>query len=362
MDVVYILAKGHNDNIEFRYSLRSLKYIKHDKVFVVGYKPTRLKNVIHIPFDDCWYKYDNVAKKQKMIMNNNDISEEFVYMNDDFYFLMPQEVEYYKIGSLKTQMEYIYERDECTRLRWLPVPQYYTNLKYVLDIFKKWDSFESHTPIRFNRSKMKAMFKEYPDLPPTSIRTAYCLYYKIKWQWLPNMENYKGYKRKLSDCKCYNINKFKVNEWQPLLSTENSMCKEQKFRDYMERKFPNRSIYEKEFLSNKSNTMLFTAKPKYAVSLSKLVQFDSQGNYATDDKKLIDELMKVSSVKLVEDKTIQWWVVKKEPRVEIDKKEIFVPIEDKPLDIKVVREQYKEKMGKKAFGGWSIEQLQEKMK
>ena len=200
---------------------------------------------------------------------------------------------------------------------------------------------------------MKEMFAAHPWLPPTSIRTAYCLYHKIKWKWLPNMENYKGYKRKLSDCKCYSINKFKVNKWQPLLSTENSMCKEQKFRDYMEMKFPNRSRYEKEFLSNKPIIMLFTAKPKYAVSLSRLVQFDSQWQFATDDKRLIDELMKLESVKLVD------WETK--PTAKVEAKPDVV-IEDKPLDIKVVREQYKEKMGKKAFGGWSVEQLLEKMK
>lgn len=352
MDIVYLLRKSDNDNIEFRYSLRSLKYIKHDKVFVVWYKPRRAKNVIHIKCEDNWEKYENVRRKQLMIFNNDDISEDFVYMNDDFYFLEPQEVKYYKIGTHKEQLRYIRDRDEDRRNRGLWVAKYYENLKYVYDVFGKWDSFETHTPIVFNRKKMLKMLDKYPWLPPTSIRTAYCRYMKIKWKLLPNTPNYKQYKNKLRDCKCYNRELFIVNEWQPLLSTENNMSREPVFLSFMKEKFPELSEYETDFLSNKTYTMLFKAKPKYSVSLSRLVQFDSQGNYQTDDQKLIEELLKLDSVRCVDQEQEITTTVPTVPTTD------WTPVE---LDIVKLREQYKEKFNKKCYGGRTAEQIQQKL-
>jgi len=109
MDIVYLVKKTKDDNIELRYSLRSLSNIKHDRVFFVWYKPKWIKNIIHIPYEDRNTKFENVKDKHKII-SELDI-EDFIYMNDDFYFLEKQEVENYIIWTLQEQKKYINRRD-----------------------------------------------------------------------------------------------------------------------------------------------------------------------------------------------------------------------------------------------------------
>ena len=51
-DIYYPVIKSVNDNAELRFSLRSLKNIEHGNVYIVGYKPLWVKNVIHLPYND----------------------------------------------------------------------------------------------------------------------------------------------------------------------------------------------------------------------------------------------------------------------------------------------------------------------
>ena len=85
MDFVYICKDG--DNEELRYSIRSVMASFPDaKVWVVGGKPSWYNgNFIFIQQRSA--KYINAINNLKTICSSEDISEEFVLMNDDFFII-----------------------------------------------------------------------------------------------------------------------------------------------------------------------------------------------------------------------------------------------------------------------------------
>ena len=90
MDIVYILGNGSKfNNEEIRYSLRSLeKFVNFDRVFIVGECPKFLKNVIHIPFGDSKNpRVNHLEKINEIIEKVPDLSENFVLMYDDIFFI-----------------------------------------------------------------------------------------------------------------------------------------------------------------------------------------------------------------------------------------------------------------------------------
>jgi hypothetical protein len=93
MDFVYICKDG--DNEELRYSIRSVMASFPDaKVWVVGGKPSWYSgNFIFIQQRSA--KYINAVNNLKAICSSEEISEEFILMNDDFYIVE-------KINSVET--------------------------------------------------------------------------------------------------------------------------------------------------------------------------------------------------------------------------------------------------------------------
>jgi hypothetical protein len=85
MDFVYICKDG--DNEELRYSVRSVMASFPDaKVWLVGGRPSWYTgNFIFIQQRSA--KYINAVNNLKAICSSEDISEEFVLMNDDFYII-----------------------------------------------------------------------------------------------------------------------------------------------------------------------------------------------------------------------------------------------------------------------------------
>lgn len=88
MDIVY-LVKNSRNNEELIYSLRTIKNIPHDKVFIVGGCPDEVnkKRVIHISVTQTGNKYQNTSRNLELICKDSRLSEEFILMNDDFFIL-----------------------------------------------------------------------------------------------------------------------------------------------------------------------------------------------------------------------------------------------------------------------------------
>lgn len=217
MDVVYPLIKTIDDNIELRFSLRTLP--KHKKLWIIGYKPKWLLNAQIIPFKDEKTKGSNTAEKLWIACNDERISENFIWMNDDIFFLNGW-LDSYKLGKLKDVLENMTIKGN-----------HYYSIKAVYDLFPNWDCFDTHTPIIFNKTKLRELFKKYPLWTRWSKRSLYCLENWIKGKWL-NVPDYKIKENpKIKDCKCYYIDKFKILDWQEYISTSDWMIKYREMRD-----------------------------------------------------------------------------------------------------------------------------------
>ena len=103
MDVVYICRDG--DNEELRYSIRSVvKNLKHDNIWVVGGKPDWY-NGNHIPVKQSWSKYVNARENMRAIADSDEISNDFILMNDDFFILKPtKRIGYHHGGALRDRI------------------------------------------------------------------------------------------------------------------------------------------------------------------------------------------------------------------------------------------------------------------
>lgn len=90
MDIVYLVKNGR-ENEELIYSLRTIKNIPHDKVFIVGGCPDEInkEKVIHVQVLQTGNKYQNTTNNLELICKDPRLSEEFILMNDDFFIINP---------------------------------------------------------------------------------------------------------------------------------------------------------------------------------------------------------------------------------------------------------------------------------
>jgi hypothetical protein len=110
VDIVYPLGSGSkHDNLELRFSLRSIERYLHDyrNIYIIGVKPKWLltgeflsddgtHKVIHIPFTDYKQRSENVFNKLMHISNMPDVTDDFLLMNDDFFFIHARSAADYK--------------------------------------------------------------------------------------------------------------------------------------------------------------------------------------------------------------------------------------------------------------------------
>lgn len=87
-DVVYVLKESEL-NEELRYSLRSVATnYPEARVWLVGYKPTWVTNVEHIPVKQVkGQKHPNSLRNQRAALTSLTISDPFWFWNDDMFLL-----------------------------------------------------------------------------------------------------------------------------------------------------------------------------------------------------------------------------------------------------------------------------------
>lgn len=232
MDVVYPFKSNGVDNKELLYSFRSLKNIPHKDVVIIGEMPEWIIkwNVRFIHHDDHKLsKYLNVIDKYRVICDDESISEEFILMNDDIYILNPiDDIPYYSKGTMEEHLSYIY------RKHWKS--SYYEILKRVSDKYPDGYSYNTHTPIIYNKKKLKKILDMIWD-SKVSIKSMYGNYY-----WLKPVLFRKKYWT--DDCKLYNSNISKeLNiENQDFMSSCDHII--WPVENYLKEKFKDKSIYE----------------------------------------------------------------------------------------------------------------------
>ena len=181
LDVVYVVKEDEN-NEELRYSLRSLVNLPYRKVFIAGYKPSWVKNVEYLPVKQLGGRFDNQSRIIKTACSNNDVFDDFILMNDDF-FIINNISHVPNLRRLKPIEHYI---KQYTELYMKPgFSSFY--LETMKDIavllrrigFRDIDSYELHVPMVINKDKYLALCSMYPETESSHRRTMYGNYYHI---------------------------------------------------------------------------------------------------------------------------------------------------------------------------------------
>lgn len=226
MDIVYPIGKSNNDYRELRYSLRSLKYLNNvGKVWIIGEKPDWIQNVVHIPrTDDMGDKQLNVIEKIKLACQYKKLSDNFILMNDDFFYLEQTEVKNYICGQLKEKIEWYEEK--------YPYSIYTTALKNCRRILKtlglEQKDYEIHYPIVINKEKWRELFHKLKITGSSTHRSLYGNYVNLEAE---KTEDFKQYLH------------FKIPE-REFLSIDPEIENQREYIDYIENKFPKKSEYE----------------------------------------------------------------------------------------------------------------------
>ena len=222
MDVVYVFKNGKRKSIELRYSLMFLANLPHDRVFIVWDLPPFVKDVIHIPFKDWANRIQNVKNKYKLIIENEDISDDFILMHDDVYAIHQiQEIKPHIRCTLQEHLDII---EEKIWMYW-----YYKHIEAVKDRFPKWLSYETHTPAVFNKQKFKYILDKYEWLWAT--KSLYYNHYWIEWIRLPEDRQ---------DCKIYNQQDISKQMLKlPYISSDDAIVWNDKFWELLDIKLMN---------------------------------------------------------------------------------------------------------------------------
>lgn len=226
MDIVYPIGKSNNDHRELRYSLRSLSLLKNvGNVWIIGEKPKWIKNVTHIPrSDDMGDKQLNVIEKIRLACQYKKLSDNFILMNDDFFYLEETEVKNYICGNLKEKVE-----DYKEKYPYSIYTQALNNCRRILKMFELPEKdYEIHYPITINKTKFKEIFNKLKLTGTSTHRSIYGNYVKLEAE---KTEDFKQYKT------------FIVPE-REFLSIDDQIAEQEEFLNYIESKFPKKSEYE----------------------------------------------------------------------------------------------------------------------
>jgi hypothetical protein len=155
MDFVYICKDGNNE--ELRYSIRSVvKSFPDSNIWVVGGKPTWYAgNYINIK--QVLTKYRNAIQNLNAICNSNEISEEFILMNDDFYIVKNiNTIETYHGGLLLDKIN-LYQKINSNSNYTRKLAATYKKIK-SLNIESPLD-YELHIPMIMEKKKLKQILQ-----------------------------------------------------------------------------------------------------------------------------------------------------------------------------------------------------------
>jgi len=231
MDIVYPYRKDRRDDL--KYSLRSLENIEHDSVFIVGDYEDYFCNIIYIRAEDNYKRNtSNIVSKLLKVCEIERLSDDFILMNDDFFFLEEQEIVNYNMGTLK---EHGKMRDyDCYRKTLIKTEKL---LRRKLGI-RTPISYEPHYPIIINKKEFKRIFNsvnwENENIVWRSVYGNLTKMKSIKAEPIsPN---------KIKDFKFYSKKEFDVIKKNKFISSSNSAQEE--FTKFIKKKFKDKSIYE----------------------------------------------------------------------------------------------------------------------
>lgn len=164
LDIVYVLGTGSKfDNFELKISLRSIeKYGKgYSRIFIIGEKPEWINydKVTHIPAKDISnIPAINSTHKLLIACNSDEISENFILFNDDFF--LTKKTNFSKLKN--------YTRPQKLRQSFPPEKRFafYNRIIARTDKVLKDNGFDTnhfgiHLPITINSKKFIDMYNKF---------------------------------------------------------------------------------------------------------------------------------------------------------------------------------------------------------
>lgn len=244
MDLVILYKKSPSTcEDEIRFTIRSMeKNVQFDQLIVIGDRPSFLNaKAIYINLTlendgikrDCLFKHIDMLAKAKAIIADDRISDNFIWSNDDFIILQPQDrIPYYYNRTLE-------EWHDAKNNNWEMAGGFKSNtwikyIKEVYDAFPEGNWYEVHYPIVFNKKKLDNVIRKYKLEHLGVIRSFYCNNYKtIKGEQIER------------DYKIYSVDDYKRYKNAPFISTTNAMGRFEPLIQFLAAKFPQKSSYEK---------------------------------------------------------------------------------------------------------------------
>jgi hypothetical protein len=172
------------NNLELRYCLRSIE--KHlsgvDEIFIIGYCPDWVQNVIHIPADEDprnRFRDRNIMNKMVMACKDERVSDNFLMVHDDHFLLADYEAgafPYYHMGPMNEGFGQYGDTKQ--------------NTKSLLHFQPEFNNYDCHCPIVFN----KQLFMRSVALADWSkwygycMKTLYCVMNGIEGEYMEDIK------------------------------------------------------------------------------------------------------------------------------------------------------------------------------
>lgn len=184
IDVVYVLGTGSiHDDVELKLSMRSVKkYLKNVRAIVVVGSIPRCEDMpsyefVHSPDASKCSQY-NSMNKLLVAAQTPGITEEFIYMNDDFFFIEEMDA---------PTLPHYSSNDIATHINWrAESPSAYSiSLRHTLEQLKAGGhttyDFELHAPMRMSKVKLLRTVSEFDwsrEIKPL-LRSLYGNFHKL---------------------------------------------------------------------------------------------------------------------------------------------------------------------------------------
>lgn len=162
MDIVYTV-KNTPTNEELIFSLRSLRNLPHDRVYFIGGCPANINRAkVKVVFTEVQAtKYRSTTHNLAVAAGLDKLSEDFIWMNDDFFILQkiadPLNEFNLNKGTIQQVLHNFLEKNEHHLTKYMYGAQ--QTMEYLHRIgIKDPLSYELHTPFIYNKSKVRQMF------------------------------------------------------------------------------------------------------------------------------------------------------------------------------------------------------------
>ncbi len=247
--IVIPYREGPDDGLELRYALRSLKNLDFPhQVFIMGSRPKWIRNVQHVPTKPVtprdYMCFLDTHRKMYAASVNPDITERFVVMYDDTYFIAPTTLE--DIATPRANTEITEDVDWSTYGRAGGASRKWVNLlRKVIEQMrtegKPTYNWETHLPRLVEKHKVYALVHRYSMInDPWNFFSLYMNTYAGK----PELIGRQGAGYKLGVYEPKTIQQLRALKESNQVLNHGTMAYNKAMKLFLDELFPEKSIYE----------------------------------------------------------------------------------------------------------------------